>query len=130
MPTAPARAPDLLSVTPRRNADWETAENGLVVVLAPRLSRGSIARSFAFLVRRPHIRVKLDARGSAVWRACDGTTCVADIAAGLRREFGDEIEPLYDRIEVFLQRLEHAELIEIQSADIQQPAPRSEDGRP
>jgi len=44
------------------------------------------------LMKKPAYRVKLDARGTAVWRACDGVATVAQVAEVVGRSFPEELD--------------------------------------
>lgn len=48
----------------------------------------------------------LDALGSFVWRQIDGVRTVYDIGQLVKEEFGEEAEPLYERLSQFVQILE------------------------
>jgi hypothetical protein len=95
---------NLLDLRPKRNLEWETAGDR-VILLVPRF-RGRISNKLlAPLFARPNIRVKLDSFGSYVWNRCDGGTTVMDIGEGMAETFGEPLDPLYDRIGRFLRTL-------------------------
>jgi len=99
---------NLLDLVPERRLPHEVAEENLVVVFAPRF-RGRLTRRWLEpLLRRPPVRVKFDEVGSAIWLACDGRTAVREIAQGLQARFGEKVEPLHDRLALFLRQLEGA----------------------
>jgi hypothetical protein len=50
-----------------------------------------------------------------VWLRCDGNTPLADIGIALRAEFGQDVEPLYERIAAFIGKLEREDLLSIRS---------------
>ena len=56
-------------------------------------------------MRTRPFKVRLDDVGTFVWQKCDGETPVAEIAEGLRDEFGERIEPAEDRLVQFLTNL-------------------------
>jgi hypothetical protein len=96
---------NLLDLKPRRNLDWEAPENNLVVLLVPKFRNPLVERWFVPLLARPMLRVKLDPLGSAVWNRCDGGTSILEIGEHVAREFGEPLEPLYERIGKFIQKL-------------------------
>ena len=104
---------NLLDLKPRRAVGWETAETGRVVVLMPRFTWGPLARYVMPRLRNPHVRVKLDAHGSFLWQQCDGETPVLAIAERMASAFGDELEPMLERVGAFLRRLQREELIQV-----------------
>lgn len=62
-------------------------------------------------MKNPYFRIKLDEIGSAVWEMCDGEKTVREIGECLHQRFKDKIEPVYDRLAVFLQTLERNRFI-------------------
>lgn len=55
--------------------------------------------------------IKLDAYGAFVWRHCNGEYTVADIARLMGEEFGEQAEPVLERLIVFLRMLLGRKLI-------------------
>ncbi|AEH25349.1 PqqD family protein [Pyrococcus yayanosii] len=69
---------------------------------------------FDFLARMLHgdyRRLELDEVGAYVWQLCDGRRNVEEIGRKLREKFGDEVEPLYERLVTFLLQLAKRGLI-------------------
>ena len=97
---------------PVRLSDWREDE-GIVTLLVPRFGRGRfgawIDRSFHL---RPY-RVKLDAVGSFIWKKCDGECHVVEIGAALEREFGDRVQPMQDRLVLFLRKLTRGRFLRV-----------------
>jgi hypothetical protein len=98
-------------MVPWRTHEWTDAESGQVKILVPRSGRRRLGSWIATRLDRPHIAVKLDEIGSSVWRACDGTSTVRDIARTLEAEFGERIEPLHERLGKFFAELERSRFI-------------------
>lgn len=98
-------------MVPVRNREWEAAESGEVRVLVPRYGLGRIGGWFNKRATRPHIKVKLDDVGSAVWRTCDGQSTVAEIARRLESDFGEKVSPLHERLSRFFLELERSRFI-------------------
>ena len=59
----------------------------------------------------PHMYIKLDEIGSAIWRACDGKNTVYDISRKLEAEFGAKVNPVYERLSLFFRELERSKFI-------------------
>ena len=60
------------------------------------------------LLKKPRItRIDLQGQGNFVWLCIDGKRTVFDIAALVRERFGDEAEPLYDRLVTYMHTLEN-----------------------
>ena len=56
-------------------------------------------------------RVRLDEVGSHAWTLLDGRRTVAEVAAELRRRFGDRVEPAEDRLGTLLRMLHRGRLV-------------------
>ena len=110
---------NLYDLRPLRATEWEEGPDGKIVILVPKFRNALMVAWVLPFLRAKHFRVKLDDLGSAIWRQCDGTTSVATMGNELLRQFGQEAEPVYERISSFLRRLEHGNLITV-------PAPGAE----
>ncbi len=97
---------NLLGLVPVKNIQWEKTEDGLVVLLKPKFQHPFFKKHLLPRLKRPYFKVKLDAVGSFVWEQCDGKQTVQEVAQNLKERFGEEVEPLHDRIALFLQSLE------------------------
>lgn len=60
-------------------------------------------------------RVRLDERGSFVWRRIDGERTVAELARELGRAFGAEVEPADERVALLLRSLDRERFVELRS---------------
>lgn len=72
-------------------------------------------------LRRPYLQLHLDPIGTTVWLACDGEHSVADIGALLRDRFGPDIEPVWDRLALFVRHLARGRLIALEAPEDQPP---------
>jgi len=96
---------DFLALQPERNVAFRlNADDGLVVLLAPRFRSGLLARWLQPRLRpeRAHFRVKLEARGSWIWNRCDGQRLVGQIASDFRDAFPAETSDVEKRVCLFL----------------------------
>lgn len=105
---------NLLDLKPRQNIAWEAGENGRIVLLVPKFRNKFLVTYLVPRLSKPNIRVKLDEFGSFVWNNCDGTTPVADIGKRMKAQFGESVEPVYDRIGAFLRKLEKEKFLIIE----------------
>jgi len=96
---------NLLELIPVQNIKWKK-EEGLIVLLKPKLKYPFFKKHVLPRLKKPYYKIKLDAVGSFIWEMCCGSFTVKDIGKSLKDKFGDEIEPLYDRLALFLQSLE------------------------
>ncbi len=100
---------DFLALKLKRCVDHEKdTENGQVVLLVPRFRTGLLARWLQPRLQpaRAHIRVKLDERGSWIWRQCDEGRTVAEIATGFVASFPQERDQIEHRICQFIYYLQ------------------------
>ena len=107
-----SRRVNLLDLIPERTREFRDEENGMVTVLVPRFGDGGIGRFLQAFVGKSPISLHLDEIGTAVWRLCDGRRSVYEIGGCLEKEFGDRIEPVYERLGVFLRRMKKAGIID------------------
>jgi Coenzyme PQQ synthesis protein D (PqqD) len=102
---------NLLELRPIRNARSETAEDGLVTLVVPKFRSVFLQKWLVPWLAKPNFRIRLDNVGSFIWQRCDGTTPVLKIAEEMQSEFGEGIQPVYDRISRFLNKLESSQFI-------------------
>jgi len=90
---------NLLDMTPLREVEWEEDERGGVTLVRrrPRV-RGprSMGGWVSFMLAPP--RIRLDEVGSFAWLRMNGNVDVGELAALVREEFGDRVEPVNHRL--------------------------------
>ena len=64
-----------------------------------------------FFDRPPVTHVHMEPIGSYIWRQIDGQHSVYEIGQLLHETFGEEAEPLYERLSVYMKQLENNGLI-------------------
>jgi len=96
---------NLLDLIPKRVAQFEESSDGLVTILKPKFSNRLMVKYVLPRLKNPNFKVNLDQFGSFVWKLCDGTTTVEQIGRSLKENFQQDIEPLYERLSVFIQSL-------------------------
>ena len=101
---------NLLDLMPTRAERFETAADGRVTVLVPRLRNPLLVRVLKRLAAKP-MRVRLDELGSFVWVQCDGVTTVHTIADRVRERFGGEAEAVMLRTGRFVNTLVKGDLV-------------------
>lgn len=97
---------------PRRNRQWETTDNGLVVLIMPKFGDHALGRWLMKRLTKPTYHLKLDEIGSFVWHRCDGSKTVEQIEKELHNEFGEKVEPVRERLSLFMRSLEGSKSIE------------------
>ncbi len=83
---------------------WDVNDNGIVIIhMVHRGFYAAIAQKFFNRPRVSHIT--LEKMGSFIYPRIDGKRTVYDISVLVKEEFGDEAEPLYDRLTKYMQIL-------------------------
>lgn len=62
-------------------------------------------------MKNPNYRLKLDELGSFVWEHCNGMEDVQEIGEKLKKKYGERVEPVYDRLNIFFRQLEKTKSI-------------------
>lgn len=92
--------------------DWETDENGMVQIIIPRDK--VLDKMVRVFFKTPKtMTISLDAHGSAVWTAIDGQNTVYDIGSILEERFGDDAQPLYERLSKYINILRNNKFISL-----------------
>jgi hypothetical protein len=106
------RGTNLLDVIPERTREFRDEENGTVTVFIPRFGDGRVGSVLERLFRSAPVALHLDEMGTAVWRLCDGRRSVYEIGGSLQTQFGERIDPVYERLGAFLHQMKRAGIIE------------------
>jgi hypothetical protein len=106
---------NLFDLRPRQRRSFEELDDGTIEVLIPRYGNNAVSRLLKKVLSNRPVRVHLDDIGASVWRLCDGQRTVHEIGQSLHGQFGDRIEPVYDRLERFLKQMKQAGLIELEN---------------
>jgi hypothetical protein len=102
---------NLLELIPLKNIEWEQQTDGLICLLKPKFQISFLRKRLLPHLKNPYYRINLDKIGSHFWESCDGVRNVKEIAECMKIKFGDDVEPLYERITLFLQNLEKNKFI-------------------
>ena len=77
--------------------------------------RSRLGRLLERWLRVPRtVRVELDEFGAAAWKAMRGGVPVRQVGEALRHEFGDDAEPLWERLGEFLAMAERGGLLRLE----------------
>ena len=104
---------NLLKMRPVRTRKWKpnATDPDLVSIIIPRFNtRFGKKLGRAFNIKQTY-NVNLEKYGSAVWRLCNGEATVKEIGEVLREQYGEDVEPLYERLSFYLTLLEKNKLI-------------------
>lgn len=102
---------NLLHLVPIQNSKCETREDGLVVLLKPKFANTLLVKYLLPRMKQPYYKINLDEIGSFFWLNCDGIKTVKEIAELHKDNFGEKVEPLYERIAHFITSLEKNRLL-------------------
>ncbi len=108
---------NLLELIPEAVVEYETEEDGTIVLLAPRFKNRLMKRIFEPRLKNPYMKIRLDEIGTSAWKSIDGSKTVGDIGQVLREEFGEDIEPCFERLSMFFSQLELSEFIRYSNLD-------------
>jgi hypothetical protein len=96
---------NLLDLIPARKIQFEESGDGLITLLKPKFKNKFLVKYLLPRIKKPNFRIKLDTFGSFVWKQCDGNNSVEQIGNLLQSHFKEDIEPVYDRLALFMQSL-------------------------
>jgi len=95
-----------LEKIPVRNPEFSWKEDELGMVTVDMVHKGIFGKLAQKLWVTPKVsHVKLDRFGSFVWKQMNGSRNIMDIGVLVREEFGDQAEPLYERLAKFVKML-------------------------
>lgn len=109
------QAPNLLEMYPAPAIRWEQEEDGLITLFTPRFSNKWMVKHVLPRMKNQDLKIHLDEFGSRVWQQIDGRTTVLQIANNLYEEFGEKVEPVYDRLGLFINHLARRQFISLAS---------------
>lgn len=93
-----------------RSVEYSTTPEGLVQIYIPR--NGRLDRLVRIFKKTPSVfTVDLDKFGTTTWELIDGTRTIYDIGVALKKQFGDDIEPVYVRTGQFMNLLKNNKLV-------------------
>ena len=102
---------NLLDLIPQRNVDYQAGDDDMVTLMAPRFRSRLLPGFIKARLKRKKFMVALDKIGSFVWLRCDGTRTAGQIADAMADRFGEEAEPVAERLGIFFSQLEKLKYI-------------------
>jgi hypothetical protein len=100
-----------LDLTPTRSYEYEKSEEGTISVLVPKFTN-ILAKKFILpLAKAKVVKIKLDRFGGETWQLIDGKRKVDQIGKELVKIFGEDIQPVDERVTRFLTTLYEQRLI-------------------
>ena len=104
---------ELARCVPERSVPAERGDDGRIVLLRQRFSRGPLAWWLQPRLSRPHFRIHLDDIGTFVWDHIDGEATVGDIAAAMEEQLGDRASPALPRLCLFVSELHRGGMVRL-----------------
>lgn len=92
---------------------YERLENDTIRVFMPRFGKGKIGMFLQRVLHLEDFKIDLDPIGSLVWEMSDGNRTLYEIGLQIRERFGDEVEPVFDRLAFFVRQMERGKIIHI-----------------
>jgi hypothetical protein len=108
---------NLLELTPVRVAEWEEVDGRVILIRPLPKTRGLRRLIDRLLFEMSTRRVRLDEVGSAAWQLLDGQRTVEDVAAALRAQFGDAVDPAEERVGLLLRYFYQQLFVEFPGVD-------------
>lgn len=79
------------------NLSWSQDESGMVTL--QRENKGIANRIAQVIIKKPKVSfIHLEKFGSFIWLQIDGKRDITEIGTLVKEQFGDEAEPLYERL--------------------------------
>ena len=102
----------LENIPKRTDIKWEKDDGGLVTLIVE--NKGWVNRIAQVFFKRPNFsNIHLDENGSFVWLLIDGETDIIKIGEKVKERFGENAEPLYERLAQFFKMLEGYHFVEM-----------------
>ena len=94
----------------------ETDEAGAVTIFVE--NKGLFHKLAQKFLHKPAIsQIHLDEMGSFIWSLIDGNTTIYNIAQKVKEHFGDDAEPLYNRLVQYIRNLESYGFIDVKKTE-------------
>ena len=97
----------------KEGQDWVEDERGLVKIIIVR--DGILEKIIRPFLKTPRtMKIDLDKLGSLVWKSIDGLRTIEEIGLIVKDEFGEDAEPLYERLAAYVNILRNNKFISIE----------------
>jgi len=105
------RERNILDLTPVPSVEWQNKKDGTVFLLKPKFHNDRLKQWLSAMGVSAYRKIHLDEFGSHVWKQFNGKRSVSAIGESLLQEFGERINPVYERLAAFLRVLLYHKLI-------------------
>ncbi|MBN1541264.1 PqqD family protein [candidate division KSB1 bacterium] len=107
-------AANLLDLKPCHNVAWEKTNDDRIALVTPRVQNPVLRKLFKPLLKNPDFRIFLDEYGSWIWQHIDGDKTVSQLGELMEQQFGEAIQPVYDRLGLYINQLARHRFILLQ----------------
>lgn len=108
---------NLLDYIPKHKVNWEKNNDERIVLLVPKFQKPVLVKYVLPRLKHPNMRVTLDDFGSFVWKHIDGVKTVHQIGAALYDHFGENVEPVFERLGMFIRQLNRMNCLELKGQE-------------
>ena len=109
---------NFLDYIPQIHPDITWDENNKKRITIHVKNKGFYNRVAQFFLKRPKIsHIDLDEYGSFLWKHITGNSTVEDLGRRMKESFGEQAEPLYERLIKYLQILRNNRFIILEKKD-------------
>lgn len=103
-----------LDYIPVQKFEWYIDEStAKVVIKREKFDNKLLQKFFSPRLKKTYFEIKLDDFGTLVWTNCDGKKSILQISDILKDKFGEQVEPVYERVSMFIKRLEQERIVEL-----------------
>jgi hypothetical protein len=94
-----------LDLIPVRKLNHEFRDEENIDILVPKYRDKFFGKFLQPKINDKYLKANMDIHGTNTWLLIDGERNVFEISKLMKEKFGDEIEPVYDRITLFINNL-------------------------
>ncbi|MFC2088332.1 PqqD family protein [Calditrichota bacterium] len=104
---------NFLNFIPLTSFNWYVSEETKkVIIQRPKFDNPLLKKYIVPFFKKPFFEVKLDEFGSFVWQKIDGQKTIYEIANELKNQYGQKVDPVYDRVSRFIKHLRQQRMVD------------------
>ena len=98
---------------------WDKKEKDSNELVTIYIERKNLSDKFAqrFFKKPKVTNVDLDKFGSFVWLKVDGKKTIYEIGKEIKKEYGESVEPLYERLATFIEILRKNQFVKLEKTE-------------
>jgi hypothetical protein len=102
---------DMRTIVPVHNVEYEVEESGNVTILKPKFTSKFSQKYITPRMKYPYYMIHLDEIGTTVWNCINGERTAVEIGDKLHEDLGEKIEPVFERLGMFLAKMKNENFI-------------------